>query len=240
MATQFAFGKIVTEGLVLALDAADNNSYPGSGTTWIDLSPSQNNLSWTSPAALFTTYNNVPVISTVNTYTSLRAVRSTTYNNMRTLTGSYTACSFFRPNATTSNKIVVSFGPANNSCSGQSVHPIGIGSGGKFVGGACGGLGTWSSTSGVTPTTNKFYYVCCTYDGSIETIYVDGVFDKSAALSTSTPITSSNAISLGWIRDDGANYSMNASIGNIAIYNRALSAEEVLQNYNAQKSRFGL
>jgi hypothetical protein len=37
MATQFAFGKIVTDGLVLALDAADKNSYPGSGTTWRDL-----------------------------------------------------------------------------------------------------------------------------------------------------------------------------------------------------------
>ena len=38
MATQYAFGKIVTDGLVLALDAADKNSYPGSGTTWRDMS----------------------------------------------------------------------------------------------------------------------------------------------------------------------------------------------------------
>ena len=30
--------KIVTDGLVLSLDAADKNSYPGSGTTWYDLS----------------------------------------------------------------------------------------------------------------------------------------------------------------------------------------------------------
>lgn len=231
---------VVQDGLVLSLDAADRNSYPGSGTTWRDMSGSDNNLSWTSPAAAFTTYNNVSVISTVNTYTSLRAVRSTTYNNMRTLTGPYTACSFFRPNDVTSNKIVISFGPANNNCSGEGVHPIGIGSAGKFVGGSCGGLGTWGSSTGVTPTTNRFYYVCCTYDGSTEIIYVDGVFDKSAAMSSSTPVSSANAISLGWIRDDGASYSMNASIGNIAIYNRVLSASEILQNYNAQKSRFGL
>ena len=240
MATQYANGRIVTDGLVLALDTADKNSYSGSGTTWTDMSGNNNNLSWTSPAATFTTYNNVPVISTVNTYTSLRAVRSTTYNSMRTLTGSYTACSFFRPNDISANKILVSFGPANNNCNGESVHPIAIGSGGKFAGGACGGLGTWGSTTGITPTTDRFYYICCTYDGSVETIYVDGVFDKSAALTTSTPVSSSNAISLGWIRDDGASFSMNASIGNITIYNRALSATEILQNYNAQKSRFNL
>lgn len=231
---------VVTNGLVLALDAANTKSYPGTGTTWRDISGSDNNLSWTSPAPTFTTYNNVSVISTVNTYTSLRAVRSTTYNNMRTLNGPYTACCFFRPNDITSNKIVFSFGPANNNCNGESVHPIGIGSAGKFAGGSCGGLGTWSSSAGVTPTTTKFYYVCCTYDGSTEIIYVDGVFDKSAAMSSSTPVSVSNAISLGWIRDDGNLYSMNASIGNIAVYNRVLSPSEILQNYNAQKSRFGL
>ena len=38
MATQFANGKIVTDGLVLAINAADKNSYPGSGTTWTDIS----------------------------------------------------------------------------------------------------------------------------------------------------------------------------------------------------------
>ena len=236
----FTGPNISTNGLVLALDAANTKSYPGSGTTWRDLSGNSNNLSWTSPAASFTTYNNTPVISTVNTYTSLRAVISTTYNNMRTLIGPYTACSFFRPNSIDANKILISFGPANNNCNGEGVHPIGIGSAGKFVGGSCGGLGTWGNSTGVTPTTNRFYYVCCTYDGSTETIYVDGVFDKSAAMSSSTPVSLANAISLGWIRDDGAAYSMNANIGNIAIYNRVLSASEILQNYNAQKSRFNL
>jgi hypothetical protein len=48
MATQYAFGKIVTDGLVLVLDAADKNSYPGSGTTWRDMSG--NNRTHTVPA----------------------------------------------------------------------------------------------------------------------------------------------------------------------------------------------
>jgi len=233
--------RIVTDGLVLHLDAGNRKSYPGSGSTWYDLSGQDNHLYWTSPAPNFTTYQNVAVIDTSTTYTSLRPVISTTYNGFRTVSQTYSVCSFFRPNATTSAKILFSFGPANNTCSGQNIHPIAIGSGGKFAGGACGGSGTWANSTGATPTTNKFWYVCSTYDGTTERIYVDGVLDKSSSMTSSTPVSSNNKIVLGWIRDDGASYSMNASISNISVYtNKVLSLQEIQQNYNALKGRFGL
>jgi hypothetical protein len=38
----------------------------------------------------------------------------------------------------------------------------------------------------------------------------------------------------------GNNYPMNGNVYNFLMYNRAISSSEVLQNYNAQKSRFGL
>jgi hypothetical protein len=240
-ASFLARNPIALNGLVLWLDASVGSSYSAGGNIWNDLSNNGNNFSWSSPAPTFTTYNNTPVISTTPTYTSLRAVKSTTYNGMRIGTGSYTAFSFFRPNQTTSNSILISFGPANSNCNGENIHPISIGGNGKFAGGSCGGLGTWSDSSGVTPTTTKFWCVATTYDGTTERVYVDGVLDKSASSFTNnTPVSVSNAISLGWIRDDGASYSMNASIGNIMIYNRALTNAEILQNYNAQRSRFGL
>ena len=43
MATSFAFKPIVTDGLVLCLDAGNTKSYPGSGATWLDLSSNANN-----------------------------------------------------------------------------------------------------------------------------------------------------------------------------------------------------
>ena len=43
MATQFGFGKIVTNGLAFAVDAADPNSYPRTGTTWRDVTPNNTN-----------------------------------------------------------------------------------------------------------------------------------------------------------------------------------------------------
>jgi len=233
--------KIVTNGLVLSLDAADINSYPGSGTTWYDTSGYVNNLSWTSPAPSFAKFNGSTVLRTTNIASSLRAVRSTTYNGMRINNGSYSVFSFFKPNSTASNKILISFGPANSNCSGENVHPIAIGANGKFVGGTCGGLGTWSSSTGVTPTTDRYWNVCTTYDGNTETVYVNSAFDKSASSFTnSTPVSAANAISLGWIRDDGALYVMDADIGIILIYNRALSIDEIAQNYNVTKGRFGL
>lgn len=232
--------KIVNDGLVACYDAGNSKSYSGAGSTWYDLSGNSNHLSWSSPAPTYTTYNGLPVISTTNIAASLRAAKSTTYNNMRLLTDSYTAFAFFRPNSLSYNKILVSFGPANNNCGGEGVHPIAIGSNGKFAGGACGGLGTWASSTGVTPTTDRFWCVCSTYSNPTETIYVNGVVDKTATMTTSTPYSANNAISLGWIRDDGASYSMDANIAIILLYNRALTSLEVIKNYNSMKSKFGL
>ena len=51
---QYAFGRIVTDGLILALDAADRNSYPGSSTTWYDVSGNGNHgtlTGFTGPSA---------------------------------------------------------------------------------------------------------------------------------------------------------------------------------------------
>jgi hypothetical protein len=42
MAVEYSTGKIVTNGLVLSLDAADRNSYPGTGTSWFDMSGNGN------------------------------------------------------------------------------------------------------------------------------------------------------------------------------------------------------
>jgi len=171
---------------------------------------------------------------------SLRAVRSFSYNNLRTGNGEYTAFAFFKPNALTTSKMICSFGPANDNCSGQNVHPIAINNYGKFGGGACGGLGSWNNSSGITPTTNQYWNVCTTYDGTTEIIYVNGNFDKSANMNTNTPISGDNAISLGWIRDDGATYTMDANIGIIMIYNRTLTQSEIKQNFNALRGRYGL
>lgn len=233
--------KIVTNGLVAYYDAGNKKSYPGNGTTWYDLTRYKNHLYWTSPAPSFTTVSinniSVPVISTTPTYTSLRAIKSNTYNGMRTGTGPYSVICIYKPNQITSGKVLVSFGPANSSCNGINVHPISTANS-KFVGGGCNGYGTWNNNSGQTITNDRFWHICTTYDSTTETVYVNGAYDKSSAMTSNTPVDAANGICIGWIRDDGASASMDASVGVVLIYNRALSSAEIVKNYNSLKGRF--
>ena len=63
MAVQYAFAKIVTDGLALAVDAADPNSYPGTGTTWRDVTPNNNSGTITGSVAYSTAYKGGLVFS---------------------------------------------------------------------------------------------------------------------------------------------------------------------------------
>ena len=193
-----------TTGLVLYLDADNSSSYPGSGNTWFDISGNSNHIYWTSPAPQFITDNGIKVIKTTNTLGTLRAMTSTTYTNFPLGNTPYTAIAFFKPNSTASGRILLSAGPADNSCGGTQLHSLGIGTGGKYSGGACGGLGTWSNSSGTTPVTSAYVCVATTYGNSTEKVYVNGNLDKTSSLTVNVPNTTSNKICIGWVRDDGA------------------------------------
>lgn len=231
------------DGLMLNLDASNQQSFDGNGTTWTDL-VSANEISWSAAAApTFKIDKNISTFSTTNSKATNWAILSNGYNNLRTGSGAYSVMAIFRPNSITSEKMLVSMGPATSTCDGSIIHPIGIGTGGKFAGGACGGLGTWQMSTGVTPTTDKFWCVTTTFSGGAggtETLYVDGVFDKSATMTTNTPVNAINKFTVGWLRDNEASYNMDANVALILYYNKALSSAEVLALYNKYKLKLGL
>jgi len=72
------------------------------------------------------------------------------------------------------------------------------------------------------------------------TVYVDGVFDKSATMTTNTPVNSINRFDVGWMRDGEPSLNMKANVAVILYYNRALPANEVLALYNKYKKRLNL
>jgi len=227
-------------GLVMHLDADNTSSYSGTGNTWFDLSGNNNDISWSSPTPTFTIDNGIKVIKTTDATGVLRAMVSTNYNNLPTGNQPYTAISFFKPNSTDAAKMILSLGPANDLCGGTQIHPIGIGTSGKYAGGSCGGLGTWQGNTGVTPSTSSYVCVATTYGSSTEKVYVNGNLDRTATMTTNIPVSAANKVSIGWVRDDGANYTMDANIGIILFYNRELSASEITQIYNTYRLRFGL
>jgi hypothetical protein len=223
-----AFGngpRIVTDGLVVALDAADRNSYSGSGTTWNDVSGNNNSGSLLNGTSFSATNGGNIVFDGVDDYVTVTEIGQLTRFSIE---------SWFRPTAYPGNyaAVIASVYPGTNATVNFK---IGYEAGTGMVGGTY--IGNWFYTPSVPTTLNTWQQIIFTYDGSGLAIYSNGVSGGSNAF-TGTPNSGGGGIRIGrrWDIPD-------SFVGNIAItriYNRALSASEILQNYNAQKSRFGL
>ena len=210
---------IVTSGLVLALDAGNTKSYPGSGTTWTDLSGNGNN--GTLNGATYNSANGGSIVfdgsddyattssSLVFSANATMSVSCWFRTNLLTLDGAY-----FRRILNFTNN----YGILLNSTSV-----------GWYTNGA-------SLIAPVNISTNIWYKVDYVYTGTQHQIYLNGNLQNTD--------TSSNAAinSILWIgryyaSNDGK---LNGNIAQVSIYNRALSAAEISQNFNALRGRFGI
>ena len=228
MAVQFAFGKIVTNGLVLALDAADRNSYPGSGTTWRDLSGNNNHM------------------SLVNNPTFVNNNQGSSYLSFDGASD-YGIVTVPVPDTTTGDRCCFEcfcYGPMTNSTMlmawGTAAHDIFISAGGI-------GFNTYNSdvygitTAPITNTWNHMVFNFYRGNYTLGSIYVNSV-QQSLSFISSTQNTGNARFAGGELRigAGGDGYNGNWRFNTVKVYNRALSASEIQQNYNAQKSRFGL
>ena len=94
-----------------------------------------------------------------------------------------------------------------------------------------------TSTAGVV--NNQWNNVVATFDGTIKRIYVNGVLAAtSATLSGTVTQNTTGAAFIGIY--GGGGYPFNGRIAQTQIYNRALTAQEVQQNFNATRSRFSI
>ena len=73
-----------------------------------------------------------------------------------------------------------------------------------------------------------------TWNGSAITLYINGASQSATTTGTPTNITNASGIWFGRVFSDYLNGRMSV----LQIYNKALTAAEVLQNYNATKGRF--
>jgi hypothetical protein len=102
--------------------------------------------------------------------------------------------------------------------------------------------GTFTFSTTGTLLINTWYNLVGNADSSAVRMYVNGVLSNSSTGISGTIVNNANSI-IGWGIDPrfatGGRF-FNGSIANAAVYNRTLSASEILQNYNATKTRFGL
>jgi len=237
MATQYAFGKIVTNGLVLALDAADRNSYVSGSTTWNDLSGNSNTGTLTNGP----TFNSANGGSIVFDGTNDRV--DSTVNNI--VPNSWTVGSWLINTKTTGVSVFIAkSGGAPNYDQNMLLGWSSTNANRFYVSGkTTTGIYYSSCTSSFSPSTSSIYNVVGTFDSNTTTLslYINGVLDNTKIVGAVFTTGSNLPIQIGC--SDGTSSPgnfMRGSIYNTLIYNRALSAAEIAQNYNAQKSRFNL
>ena len=218
--------KIVTNGLVLALDAADKNSYSGTGTTWKDLSGNSNNGTLTNGPTFSGGNGGSIVFDGVDDYVNVPYNAST----ISFPTNNATICVWFKT-STVGDGYGVLVTQRSSSDSGIQTYIIST----RLY--ADGGSTAGVSSNAIIPNgTISFGGIVYDRTNSLLKLYVNGVFDNQ--VSYTGEIQDTYPIRLGNGAFGDGPYPGNIYIA--SVYNRALTATEVLQNYNATKTRFGL
>jgi hypothetical protein len=210
---------IVTDGLVYAIDAGSTRSYPGSGTVVTDLIGS-NTGALTNGVAFSTDNGGTWDFDGADDYITASRTLSTS---------NYSAEFVFKADVNTTGtehwlgsqypgtgRIIFDLDTNNvlrNFCSGTSIN------------------------GSTTIVTGNWYHAVFTRNSSgVAYIYLNGVQDATGTISTATPVNDPFEI--------GGSTTLtrwfNGKIPFCRIYNKVLTAAEALQNFNAQKSRFGL
>ena len=235
-----------TDGLVLHLDAANTRSYPGSGNTVYDLSGSGNTVYPISGNVNGSLLNGLGYSSSNNgVFTFDGADDSIDLgDNFDMGLSSFTICTYFRLSATTGLHGIFSKSIAAAASSRYAVFIYNYGAGYKistFM--SNGGASDVETPSVLTVATNTWYHISAVYNRADKVyLYINGVLDSSATISQfqAVDFQSSYNSRIGAYGDasNNPNYFLNGSLAQFQIYNRALSATEILQNYNATKGRY--
>jgi hypothetical protein len=225
----YTLNTYVRSGLVVDLDA---RGYSGTGSTWDSYSVGSdatliNTPTYTAASPTYFSfdknsyeYATVPDLGDLNTWTIESWFRVTS-----SLTGQATMIVGNKWDGTTK----FNFSMGTNRASASYNVCVGF-----FDGG-------WRNTNGFAPSLNTWYHVIGTYDGSTVKQYVNNAFDTQLSYS-GTPLSGGEVrIARRWdASDSDAGNFFPGDISVVRIYNRALNVEEIAQNFNADKTRFGV
>ncbi len=205
---------IITDGLVLYLDAANTKSYVSGSTTWTDLVGLNNGTLVNGPAfnsgnggsIVFDGSNDYVIIpgnsntlSTLTVYTIELLIKTTYSGNRVILEKGPNLKMMIQPDAT--NQIF---------------------------------YGDYSSFTDSVPIFNgNWINICIVQASSFRSLYINNQLKNTTAQGNSS--ANSNDIVL---MSRNGSFAQNGNVSIFKIYNRALSATEVLQNYNATKTRY--
>jgi len=225
--------RVVTDGLVLALDAADVSSYPGSGTTWTDLSGNGNNGILVNGVG----YSNGSLsFDGVDEYVQFSSTTISRNGGAFSIWVYVDDFTNFSAGKTVNSRILVR---------GDDTYR-------KMIALYNGGYGYENNTNSnpgelanqTTPpysssaiTSGQWINFVMSNGNSQSTFYINGVFDRTLNVSDDLQLRY-----IGYGAFDRTNYPdyLKGNVSNFKIYNRALTASEIQQNFNALRGRFGI
>ena len=215
---------IVMNGLVLCLDAGNTRSYPGSGTTWADLSGNRNSGTLTNGPTYSSANGGSIVFDGANDYTDCSSPSS-----LQITVGTISA--WF--NATNANS---GYCPILIKENAWSLYVLGN----ILITYDWGGGGNRST--GITVGNSTWNYAAMTFTETVGTpsnnaiIYLNG----SAVLTTTVKnVSQLLPVEIGGTPRNSGQW-LNGRVSQASIYNRVLTASEVRQNFNATRGRFGI
>jgi hypothetical protein len=232
--------KIVRDGLVLHLDAADRKSYSGSGTAWNDLSGASKISTDTS---LVTYDNNAFTATSLNQYIWFGGSNSY-LQNLTNDGNNHTYECWFKPLGAVP-------GASNGYMFGRRGYHTGFQQSGLSIINPV----IWYSDNTVQYVGNASGNTAYTIASNVQTFVhlvlvvneaqnIALMYYNGSQLGVSTTLTKTlrtyNTADYFLFSGSGTNYSVDGSVSIARLYNKALSSSEVLQNFNATRGRFGI
>ena len=215
--------RTITDGLVLCLDAANTKSYPGTGTTWTDLSGNGNT----------GTLTNGPTYSSANGGSIVFDGVDDTVNFTYDLRSDWTYECWALHN-TVSGFAFLGQGLTTTRSGLHIWFRGGTGSNLRF-----GMHSNDTDALSLTTSTGVWYHYCFTYNHStfLKQIYRNGVQLTGTPQQTQTSYIGTGTVRIGATYSSGGAYA-NGRIASSKLYTRVLTPQEIQQNYNALKSRY--
>jgi len=216
-------GGIVTNGLIMYLDAGKSDSYPREGTTWRDISGSNNNGTLVNGPAFTPANGGSIAFDGVDDYVQIASPGTGPLTTIGT--GDFTINVFA---ARTGGS---GYGWMLSNWSGTGLH---FGVANNTLGGYFGD-NSEIQTSYTIQSDGVFHLYSVTRTSGFMRFYVDGVQVGTASNKNNSMGGTNTRIGT---RGGGGGESFQGRIFAAQIYNRALSETEILQNYNATKDRY--
>ena len=227
MAVEYNSPKMIADGLVLAFDAGNTKSYPGSGSVMTDMSGNGINGTLGGNAAFDSLNGGSITFDGDGDYIDTNSELDLAGRLFADGNSTWSVSSWFNVSAGGSGHRAI----AHRGNQTTSPFSIFVSTGQKLR------VGLRGTITLVEIISNDIWYnIAVTWDGSTAKAYLNGVFDTNCNVGTNDDISRDFLVGAGGIHASLSPF--NGKISSTLVHNRALTASEVLQNYNAIKGRY--